>query len=203
MTGQPAFLTAVLLLVVVAACRASAPHPVPDGTKSAAAAVAPDHAELARLCAEDQADRKPQSGPVDGKAIVARDEARQKRVKEIYAAGELVTAADYHHAALILQHAHEPDDYLLAHELCVVALAKGDLEARWLCAATEDRFLMSIERPQRFATQYKAEHPGEPMHLYDVGDGVTDALRAELGVPSLARAKEREAMMQAAHRRKT
>src|SRR5678809_399850 len=114
---------AVLVIALIAACRTATQGP------DAAA----DHVELARLCAEDQADRKPHDGPVDGKAIVARDQERERRVKEIYAAGELHTGHDYHHAALILQHAHEPDDYLLAHELCVVALAKGDHEAAWLC----------------------------------------------------------------------
>jgi hypothetical protein len=184
-----------LVLGLVAACKGPQPATVP-GT---AAVGTPDHAELTRLCAEDQADRQPHQGPVDGKAIVARDAAREARVKEIYRAGELQTAKDYHHAALILQHAHEPEDYLLAHELCVVALAKGDLDARWLCAATEDRYLMSIDRPQRFATQFKADRPGEPMHLYKVDESVTDALRTELKVPTLARAKEREAQLNPAH----
>jgi hypothetical protein len=178
--------------------------PTADAPQSASApAVQADHAELARLCEEDQADRKPGKAPVDGKAIVQRDAEREKRVKEIYAAGELKTGKDYHRAALVLQHAHEPEDYLLAHEMCIVALAKGDESAAWLCAATEDRFLMSIDRPQRFATQYKADHPGEPMHLYEVDEGVTDALRAELKVPTLERAKEREASMSPAARKKS
>jgi hypothetical protein len=199
-------------IALLAACRASAPVADPHAATPPAVAspvakpsdVAPpdgessaDHAELARLCEEDQADRKPHAGPpIDGKQIVARDKAREDRVKELYRAGELRTARDYHHAALILQHAHEPDDYLLAHELCVIALAKGDHDAVWLCAATEDRFLMNINRPQRFATQYKAE-PGGPMRLYPVGDGVTDALRAEFHVPPLEKAKEREAQFAA------
>jgi hypothetical protein len=179
------------MIAFIDGCRASAPSPAP--------AAPADQAEITRLCAEDQADRAPHEGPVDGKAIVARDRERQARVKQLYTAGELRTGHDYHHAALILQHGQEPDDFLLAHELCVVALAKGDHEAAWLCAATEDRYLMNIGRPQRFATQYKSDAPGEPMRLYVVGDGVTDGLRAELHVPTLERAKEREALMDPAH----
>jgi hypothetical protein len=51
---------------------------------------------------------------------------------------------------------------------------------------------MNIGRPQRFATQFRAESGG-PMRLYVVGDGVTDALRAEFHVPPLEAAKQREA----------
>jgi hypothetical protein len=174
-------------LALIAACRAGAP----------AVDTPPDHAELAKLREEDQADRRPHEGvAVDGKAVVERDKAREARVKELYLGGELHTGRDYHSAALILQHAHEPEDYLLAHELCVVAIAKGDKEAIWLCAAAEDRFLMSIQRPQRFATQFTAKSGG-PMRLYEVGDGVTDALRAEFRVPPLETARKQEAAFNA------
>jgi len=56
---------------------------------------------------------------------------------------------------MILQHAEAPEDNLLAHELCVVAISKGNFEAKWLAAASEDRFLMRIDRPRRFGTQFR------------------------------------------------
>jgi hypothetical protein len=87
------------------------------------------------------------------------------------------------------------EDFLLAHEFCVVALAKGEKEARWLAAATEDRFLMNLGRPQRFGTQYRSADPDDPVRLHKVGPGVTDGLRKEMGVPSLAEARGREAEM--------
>jgi hypothetical protein len=96
---------------------------------------------------------------------------------------------------MVLQHASQPDDYLLAHEFCVAALARGERDARWLAAATEDRFLMNIGRPQRFGTQYRSTGPGQPVRLYQVGPGVTDALRREMAVPTLAEARQREALM--------
>ena len=98
---------------------------------------------------------------------------------------------------MVLQHANKADDHLLAHELCVVALAKGEREARWLAAAAEDRFLMNIGRPQRFGTQYRSVGPNDPVKLYEVGPGVTDGLRHEMGVPTLDEARKREAMMNA------
>jgi len=156
---------------------------------------ASNNAELSRLYDEDQADRKPAEGkPIDWSVVAPRDRLRESRAKELYKSGALRTGKDYHRAAMVLQHAHQPDDFLLAHEFCVAALAKGERDARWLAAATEDRFLMNIGRPQRFGTQYRSSDGG-PVRLYEVGPGVTDSLRSELGVPALAEARQREAMM--------
>jgi hypothetical protein len=76
--------------------------------------------------------------------------------------------------------------------MCVAALAEGEKGARWLVAATEDRFLMSIGRKQRFGTQYEpGEKPGT-FRLAPTDPGVTDELRAVVGAPSLAEAKATE-----------
>ena len=89
-----------------------------------------DNAELAKLFREDQADRMPAAGKlspsVDWSVVIPRDRAREKRVKELIAADSLGTGSDYYHAAMVLQHAPTPDDYLLAHDLCVVAIARGE-----------------------------------------------------------------------------
>ncbi len=76
----------------------------------------------------------------------------------------------------------------------MVAITKGDERAKWLAAASEDRFLMEIGRPQRFATQFRSEG-NSAMRLYQTDQGVTDELRRALNVPSLAQAKMREARM--------
>ena len=158
-----------------------------------------DNAELQHLYDEDQADRQPAYAgkPVDVLALSRRDDERERRVKELYAAGQLRTGPDYYNAAMILQHALTPDDFLLCHDLCVVAIGKGEPRAKWLAAASMDRFLVSIGRPQRFGTQYGAARPGFPIRLSPVDATVTDRLRMELGVPPLAELKQREAKMDA------
>src|SRR5258708_34282421 len=98
---------------------------------------------------------------------------------------------------MVLQHSGKPGDFLLAHELCIVAIGKGEEQAKWLAAASEDRFLMNIGRPQRFGTQYRADKPNDPFRLYKVEDGVTDELRLAFKAPTLQKAKEREAQMNA------
>jgi len=151
-----------------------------------------DNQELRRLHGEDQADRAREV--TDWSVVAPRDRARWRRVKELFETDRIQTARDYYHAAMILQHGDRPDDYLLAHEFCVVAISKGknDKETRWLAASSEDRFLMEIGRPQRFGTQFRSEGDG-PLRLYTVGAGVTDELRRLMGVHSLAEAKAHEA----------
>jgi hypothetical protein len=154
------------------------------------------HEELARMFADDQADRDPAAGrPIDWAVVGPRDKKRLARVRELYGRAELRTGEDYYHAAMILQHGEKPSDPLLAHEFCVVAIGKGEDRARWLAAASEDRYLMNIGRPQRFGTQYRSSGPNAPYRLYEVEDGVTDGLRREFTTPTLEQARAREAEM--------
>jgi hypothetical protein len=186
----------IIAAIIVLAGMAIGPAPQDGGRGNPASPGPTDSEELARLYGEDQADRMPEGGkPIDWAVVGPRDRRREVRVKALYEAGEIRTGKDYHRAAMILQHAGEPEDYLLAHEFCVVALARGEPDARWLAAATEDRFLMRIGRPQRFGTQYRSEGPDAPVRLYEVGPGITDGLRKELGVPTLEEARKREAEM--------
>jgi len=149
-----------------------------------------DNAEVQRLADEDQEDRR--AGPnIDWSVVKPRDDARLERIKELYKEGALRTGRDWLNAALILQHSNEADDYLLAHEMCVAALALGESRAKWLAAASEDRFLMAIGRKQRFGTQYVAADQTGAFRLADTDDDVSDELRKALGAPPLADAKAR------------
>ena len=168
---------------------AGAPPPAGSGAK--------DNEEVARLFREDQSDRAPALAgkEIDWSVVGPRDQAREARVKELYRADALQTGADYFHAAMVLQHAQAADDQLLAHEFCIVAASRGEPRALWLAAASEDRFLMNIGRPQRFATQYRAEDMKSPLRLYKVDPAVTDGLRQAFHAPSLAEATAREKAM--------
>jgi hypothetical protein len=178
----------ITLPALAAGCRSDASPPQPQ--------VVDDSGELRRLHDEDQADRSPSEGkPVDWRIVGPRDHARLVRVKELFAANRFRTANDYYHAAMILQHGEAPEDYLLAHEFCVVAIIKGknDKDTRWLAASSEDRFLMNIGRPQRFATQFRWADDG-PVELYQVDRAVTDELRRLMGAHSLAEAEAHAAL---------
>ncbi|HEY1599770.1 MAG TPA: hypothetical protein VGG64_09220 [Pirellulales bacterium] len=206
MRSKVQLIVGVLLGCLLSAAWTSLSHERATAAVESAPAAAHEHAEsdneeLAAMYDADQADRRPMmqgDWPTDRWTIgrlLARDVLRQARLMTLYKGGALCTGNDYYHAAMILQHSQRPDGFLLAHEFCVVAIAKGNKRALWLAAATEDRFLMNIKRPQRFGTQYCTVADG-PMALYRVEPGVTDALRKELHVPSLAEGKELEAKFQ-------
>jgi len=153
-----------------------------------------DSQALKKLFEEDQADRQNSTDPF---ATSRHDDEHETRVKVLYNRGALKTGADYYRAAMILQHAVTPDDFLLCHDFCIVAISKGEQRAKWLAAASMDRFLVNIGRPQRFGTQYAASRPGFPIYLRPVDASVTDQLRSEFSVAPLAVLKEREAKMDA------
>ena len=146
--------------------------------------------ELARLFAEDQSDRlSAPFGQIDWAAVGPRDAARLARVKQLCQSQTFSAGMDYYHAAGVLQHAHDPDDHLMAHELCVVAVSKSVEQAKWLAAASEDRYLMNIGRPQRFGTQYRNDNPDGEWRLYEVHPEMNDAVRRAFNVPALAQAE--------------
>lgn len=193
--------TKLLLVLIMLALWIIALRPAftlyPVQAQSPAAETAKDNVELKRLCDEDQADRSPPAGkPINWAVVGPRDKARLKRVKELYTQNLLHTANDYDCAAIILQHGDVPEDFLLAHELWVVAIIKGknDQETRSLAAAAEDRFLMNLGRPQRFGTQLRSEGNG-PIELYPVDPGVTDELRRLMIGHTLSEIKVRAAEM--------
>jgi hypothetical protein len=169
----------------------------PVRAHSSAARIGEDNEELKRLCDEDQADRTPPGGkPIDWAQVRPRDKARLKQVKAIYTQNRLQTADDYDCAATVLQHGDAPEDVLLAHELWVVAISKGKNERDTLAmaAASEDRYLMKIGRPQRFGTQLHSEGGG-PIMLYPVDGGVTDGLRRVMIGHTMTEIKARVAEM--------
>lgn len=174
---RPVLLLGGLVLALVAAGVASMSLP-PQAPR------ARDNAELRRLYDEDQADPVPAGARAADPAAV-RTRERGRRVRAILERDRLATAADYYHAAAVLEHGSAPSDCLLAHELSMVALALGDDRARRLAAATLDRYLVEIGRAQRWGTQYR-EPPDEPAGTrHSVEPGVTDTMRQVMDVPAL------------------
>lgn len=160
--------------------------------RDAAAHKGPANPELERLYTEDQADRAAEMGKIDWSVVGKRDEERRKRVLEIIAQGGAKEAADYVHAAMVLQHGHAPEDFDHANQWCLKAL---ELDpdypgARWLAAASKDRYLMNLGKPQLYGTQSRKDQTG-PWYVWQVDPSITDEERAKWDVPPLARAKAR------------
>jgi hypothetical protein len=113
-----------------------------------------DSTELKGIYEADQKDREGSVGAVDWMVVGPRDAARRKRVRELIDAGSLRTGGDYERAEMVFQHGETPEDILFAHVLAVTALSKGGLSARWLAAASLDRYLHRLGQPQVFGTQF-------------------------------------------------
>jgi hypothetical protein len=148
----------------------------------------------------------------------ARGNARREKVKALLAAGELETGEDFHEAAFIFQHGNNTDDCLFAHVLAMEAVLKGNDEAKWIEAATLDRYLQSIGQPQVFGTQYPLDpnlpheaHPpvgsqaafrtGRTLAPYNE-QFLPDSARFDFCVPALAQQKKNLAMFNAGERPK-
>ncbi|WP_404338223.1 hypothetical protein AB2M62_04745 [Sphingomonas sp. MMS12-HWE2-04] len=150
--------------------------------------VEPDNAELEALFVADQAVRtsiKPEQ--IADRAFVEKmlldDQSRRVAARKLLDAGALHTAGDFYAAAYIFQHGRSADDYLLAHSLAVAAVAKGKAEARWIAAATLDRYLQKIGQQQIYGTQFiTSRATGPTMEPYNP-QLVPDALRSALDVP--------------------
>jgi tetratricopeptide (TPR) repeat protein len=163
-----------------------------DGVKARNAAHR-GNSELARLYEEDQKDRTGGPGKIDWSVVSKRDAERQKRVLEIAGQGGLKEAEDYYHAAMVFQHGENLEDYDRAHQWCLKAVELGNDDARWLAAATKDRWLMNQGKPQLYGTQFK-KADGKWI-LWEVDPSVTDEERARWDVPPLAEAQARVKQM--------
>src|SRR5262245_6746336 len=149
------------------------------------------NAEMAAIYKADQAPRQSlESFYANATQIDKEDAIRRERARALIDTGQLNAAEDFRLAALVFQHGSEPRDYLFAHTLALIALEKGDRAASWIAAASLDRYLRSIDRPQVFGLQF--ERNGIDRQTLD-SELVSDALRKELGIPTLA---EQTAQMQ-------
>lgn len=152
------------------------------------------NAELAKMFTEDQTirDEISQRGGwakvKDDKAFLVRweteDAARLARTQKLLEAGTIKSGLDFYRAAFIYQHGKRPEDYLKAHHLAVIAISKG-YDARWISAATLDRYLQATGRKQVYGTQSRANEVGEYVREPVEFGIISDAERAELNVPAL------------------
>lgn len=151
----------------------------------AAAAPLASNSEMAAIFKADQADRS--TPTIDWKVVTPADDKRRTRTQQLLDSGELRTGDDFYDAAFVFQHGAMPNDYMKAHLLAIVAIAKGQPDAPWIAAASLDRYLHAIGKPQILGTQfYGAGGDRYTQEPYDK-TVASDALRKVMQVPSLAK----------------
>jgi hypothetical protein len=148
--------------------------------------------EMTAIFVADQAARE-EPAKIDWEVVAAADKARRTRTLALLDSGALDSADDFYHAAYVFQHGDDPEDFLKAHALAIVAVARGKQEATWIAAATLDRYLQRIGQPQIYGTQFR--HPPKEKWTQEPyrRDLLSDAVRKASGVPPLAEQdKQRE-----------
>ena len=166
-----------------------------------------------QLFAEDQQDL--QAG-TDGKPRFTEEEyhqrveTREAMLRAMLAAGEIKTGDDFRDAAFIFQHGDSADDCMFAHILAMEAMARGTESARFIAAATLDRYLQAIKQPQVFGTQYSLDSSAsQPAHVDATSMRPTrtldpynesflpDSVKSDFCVPNLAQQKQNVAIFNA------
>lgn len=147
--------------------------------------------EAEKFFDEDQQDRERHLDKTDPTLFAEREKARYQKAQEMFARykqnPQTLSVDDIYHLAFLFQHGQTPEDYSKAHELAIEAEKQGREEAKWLTAATEDRYLLSLGKKQKWGTQFMHTAEGwryaTPMEE-DTSSGITDDMRQSRNVPA-------------------
>ena len=82
------------------------------------------NAEMTAIFDADQAARE-HPASIDWTVLDAADRERRTRTQTLLDGGKLDSADDFYHAAYVFQHGDDPEDFLKAHALAIVAVARG------------------------------------------------------------------------------
>lgn len=147
-----------------------------------------DNLKLEELFQDEQKDRERVYETADDvQRLRDRDAGRRKRVMVMLELGEVRTKNDLYHAAVIFQHGDKAEDFLAAHRMATLSAILGHRTARWLLAASLDRFLMAIDRGQVYGSQFEYNSVDRQYQLkLPVSDTVLVSFEKELlGIPSV------------------
>ena len=171
----------LILLAVLGACRQAA---VEEDVA--------DNQELLQLVEADQQDRSAIDPATLTKEQVdaqnQRDAERRARVEAMLDAGEVRTLNDYMNATLIFQHGSDSTSYRRVFELSeeVLRIDSTHGGARQFYALGYDRYLLSVGKPQVYATQiFWNEQQGWYIPTVDTA-AVTEAERRRMTGRTLA-----------------
>ena len=140
------------------------------------------------LFGADQADR--QAEPIDWNRVSRADGERRRELLGLLQAGRVNRPEGLYLSAFVFQHGDCPDHYRFAHDLAKRSMDAGYDRARWIYAATLDRYLLSKGERQKFGTQYRVVRGKWQLQPYD--PATTDEERALYHVPTLAEIRSRE-----------
>ena len=140
---------------------------------------------LRELYDEDQSDRMQldREGISAWPKVQVHDIEHREHVLRMLAKTEIISGTEMYLAAFIFQHGSCSDDYALANRLAEAAIKRGSRDAKWLYAASLDRYLVSKHLAQKFGTQFRIQDGKRRLLPFD--KTTTDAERKKYNVPPL------------------
>lgn len=173
---------------------------------------APQVSRVHQLEIEDQSENP---GNISPEEYYRHGDARRAEIRKLLEEGKITSGEDFSDAALIFQHGQTPEEFLFAHVLAVEALIRGGSADKWIAAATLDRYLQSVNRPQVFGTQYPADKaagntpkPQVDPHVWNVqrtqqpydAKLLPDSVRQDFCVPDVSQQEKNLAIFNTGHR---
>ena len=119
--------------------------------------------------------------------LAAYDLRHRQQVYQYLAQSLLIEPVDLYRAALVLQNADtatSKENFMLAYYLAMEAAKKGHEEAKFLSAASLDKYLVASGLRQKYGTQIGRDHFGR-YYVSPFDTSTTDADRAVWDVPGL------------------
>lgn len=147
-----------------------------------------DNLELIEMFKSDQADR---TNHIDRDIRQKNDSLREARVYELLDSNKVHTSLDFNNAALIFHHGEDSVAYGMAVKLMRKSIELDSTRNKWFLAVITDRYLLSINKPQVYGTQYKRLEDGTVLREEMDSTKITDAERIEFGVETLAEQREK------------
>jgi hypothetical protein len=161
---------------------------------------------------EDQSENP---GNISPEEYYRHGNARRAEIRKLLEEGKITSGEDFSDAALIFQHGQMPEEFLFAHVLAVEALTHGGSADKWLAAATLDRYLQAVDRPQVFGTQYPGDKsagntpkPQVDPHVMNIqrtqqpydAKLLPDSVRQDFCVPDTSQQEKNLAIFNTGHR---
>jgi hypothetical protein len=141
--------------------------------------------ELQAIVKQDQQDR---TEPINWEKVSPRDEARRKRIGEIFGEGCFKEAQDYAAAALVFQHGVLPDHFLQTFFWARKAVELGDPSQTRLMVMGLDRYLVNSGHMQLFATQASKQDTDDCWCMEEIEKSYSEKDRQQYAGKSLAEA---------------
>jgi hypothetical protein len=140
---------------------------------------------LIELFEQDQRARAhhPRVGTEAYRELRLDDARRRAEARELIVDEERLSGEELYCAAMLFQHSDALDDVATAHRLARRAAEWGYRPARWLAAASLDRWLMYQGLPQKYGTNIVPD--GRRQRVWDVDARTGDDERAIWDVPPL------------------